>query len=911
MANKQLTAKVRLNTTQAEQAIDRLSKKINSFNNALSKGNRSSTAVDTGLKKATNSANRLTKAVQKTDGATKSVEKSTNILNTLYNKSRSLGEQIYNNTRKWYSAQGKVANSIRGSNQLLSSVWGKLKGIAATYLGIMGMKTAVNTTDMITSAENKLNYVNSQQQGGTNTDGSYTAQTFDATQDAMDKMYTSAQKVRMGYTDMMTNVSKSMTLAGESFDGNIDRAIRFQEIMAEAYAVGGASAAEMSSSMYQMIQALGAGTLAGDELRSVREGAPLAYKAIEEFAQGVYNTEESLKDLASQGKVTSDMVVAAIMGAGDKMDSAFKQTEQTFAQTWEQIKNAAVRAFSPIADMLRQALNEALENGLIEKVENFFNLVSKGVQIVVKVISNVINWIVDNWVWVEGILVSGLTTLLILLAAVGVASFVNFLIAHWQLILITIGIFGIVWALYAWQQGLIDTATTMTIVALIIAAAFIIIGIAMNWTWMIWVGVILAILAVAFYFFEYIAGAVMWVGALIVNIILIIWNIVAWFVNLALTVFATLGIIIINVAIGVYKVIASVIMFIATRISWIITFIVNLTMGLAQSIIAISHNIVAAVINVATALGNSISAICQNIGIAFSNAWNGALSAFWNFVAGVLDGLKGLEPAINAIAELFGVGGFSISGLADAARNKASTYQQKSYVSVSDAWSTGMNSVAYKDVGDAWSTGWNTLEYADMSKTVGGAWNSADYIGFESVTDATSTALPYASLLSLDDAYDTGANWGSGVKDAVNNWGADKASNINDALGSFKDGSFLDNLGNQLGLDFSGMTGDGKSISPDSIGDALNGSDLGKNIGAIADNTGSVADSMDLTEEDLDYLRRIADMEWKKEYTTASITVDMSNYNTINGESDLDGIVTKLSDKLYEELNSLADGVYA
>ena len=52
-------------------------------------------------------------------------------------------------------------------------------------------------------------------------------------------------------------------------------------------------------------------------------------------------------------------------------------------------------------------------------------------------------------------------------------------------------------------------------------------------------------------------------------------------------------------------------------------------------------------------------------------------------------------------------------------------------------------------------------------------------------------------------------------------------------------------------------------------------------------------------------------MEWKKEYTTASITVDMSNYNTINGESDLDGIVTKLADKLYEEMNVVANGVYA
>ena len=68
---------------------------------------------------------------------------------------------------------------------------------------------------------------------------------------------------------------------------------------------------------------------------------------------------------------------------------------------------------------------------------------------------------------------------------------------------------------------------------------------------------------------------------------------------------------------------------------------------------------------------------------------------------------------------------------------------------------------------------------------------------------------------------------------------------------------------------------------------------------------------MDLAEEDLKFLRELAEKEWKKEYTTASITVDMSNFNTINKDGDLDGIVTKLRDKLYEEMNSLADGVYA
>ena len=66
-----------------------------------------------------------------------------------------------------------------------------------------------------------------------------------------------------------------------------------------------------------------------------------------------------------------------------------------------------------------------------------------------------------------------------------------------------------------------------------------------------------------------------------------------------------------------------------------------------------------------------------------------------------------------------------------------------------------------------------------------------------------------------------------------------------------------------------------------------------------------------MAEEDLEYLRKLADMEWKKEFTTANITVDMKNNNTINNQGDLDGWLGVLSDKLYEELGMVADGVYS
>jgi hypothetical protein len=81
-------------------------------------------------------------------------------------------------------------------------------------------------------------------------------------------------------------------------------------------------------------------------------------------------------------------------------------------------------------------------------------------------------------------------------------------------------------------------------------------------------------------------------------------------------------------------------------------------------------------------------------------------------------------------------------------------------------------------------------------------------------------------------------------------------------------------------------------------------------LDGIGGDVSSIKDSMDLKDDDLEYLRKIAEMEWRKEFTTAEIKVDMSNYNTINGDRDLDGIVDYLSDVLRSEMTSVAEGVH-
>lgn len=682
MSSKQLTAKVRLDITQAEKKLKTLEKKINKVNNLINRQTTATRGLSAGFNSAANSANKLNKNVRKS------------------------------------------ADSV---NLLTKAV----KRLASAYLGVMGAQAVINTSDMITSAKNKLNNLPSGSQ--------------ESTQMTMDKTYGAAQRSRGDYGTMLTNVSKTMTLAGDAFQNNVDNAIRFQEIMSKAYTVGGASAAEQSSSMYQLVQALGSGILQGDELRSVREGAAYAYKEIERFAQAIYGADKNLKDLASEGKITSDIVVAAILSAEDKINKAFENTDMTFAQAWTNIKNTAIKAFEPVLSMLNQALNSSAGQAVMSGITKAIIITSTVIQWLFGIIQKVYRFVVDNWSVISKIILTIATIIGIALIPklISTIAYLGFLVMYYTYVgVAAVGAAiksAIAWAIANWQLALV----------LIILAAIVIT--------IIWV-----------------AGSFTDACGIVVGSLFWLWSV---FKNIFL---------------------------------W---------MG-----------------NVAMGLWESIKAIGQNISIAFSNAWNGAKAAFWDFIADCLSGLQKLEPAINAIAKVFGAEGFSLSGLTDSVRAKADSARS--------------NIQDYVSVGDAWKSGYNTYEYDNLSD-------------------------------SYNKGYTIGSEWGQGVTDKLNG--------LKDKLG----------LNNDLFDPNSTNYGVGGSYDPEG---AL------KNIDG---NTGDIADSMDLTQEDLEYLRRIADMEWKKEYTTAEIKIEMNNNNQINGEGDLDGIVTRLADKLYEEMNVVANGVYA
>lgn len=85
---------------------------------------------------------------------------------------------------------------------------------------------------------------------------------------------------------------------------------------------------------------------------------------------------------------------------------------------------------------------------------------------------------------------------------------------------------------------------------------------------------------------------------------------------------------------------------------------------------------------------------------------------------------------------------------------------------------------------------------------------------------------------------------------------------------------------------------------------------IAKNTADTAKNTAKTANAVAVTAEDLKYLRELAEVETVNRFTTAKITVNQTNHNTINKDMDLDGVTEHLRSTMEEQMLASAQGVY-
>lgn len=88
--------------------------------------------------------------------------------------------------------------------------------------------------------------------------------------------------------------------------------------------------------------------------------------------------------------------------------------------------------------------------------------------------------------------------------------------------------------------------------------------------------------------------------------------------------------------------------------------------------------------------------------------------------------------------------------------------------------------------------------------------------------------------------------------------------------------------------------------------------DIANNAALTAENTGATADALTASNEELAYLRDIAEREAINRFTTAEVRIDMTGMtNRIEGNADLDGVISELTNGFTEALVTAAEGVHA
>lgn len=299
--------------------------------------------------------------------------------------------------------QGRFNQEVSAGTQQANELTNTIKRAVAAYVSIQSVGKALNISDELASTTARLNLMNDKLQ---------------STEELTNMVYAAAQNSRGAFSDMAANVAKIGNLAGDAFSSS-EQIVVFAEQLNKQMKLSGASTQEASAAMLQLTQSLAKGCLNGDELTSVMENGSAVTKTIAEY-MGI--TQGELKDLAAEGQVTSDIIIAAMLGAADQTNAAFETLPMTWADVWQSMKNSALVAFRPVLQRINDLANsqavQTFVNGAIEAMAVLANIVLN----IFDLIGTVGGFIADNWSVISPIIYGVIGALAVYAAYLGIVK---------------------------------------------------------------------------------------------------------------------------------------------------------------------------------------------------------------------------------------------------------------------------------------------------------------------------------------------------------------------------------------------------------------------------------------------------------------------------------------------------------
>ena len=289
----------------------------------------------------------------------------------------------------------------------------------------------------------------------------------------------------------------------------------------------------------------------------------------------------------------------------------------------------------------------------------------------------------------------------------------------------------------------------------------------------------------------------------------------------------------------------------ACPVTWVVAAVLALIVIL-YALVGIINQVAGTSISATGLIAGAVAvagAFILNIGIGLYNSFIAVIAAFVNFFIGII------EWVLNAAN-----GGFNSFG--DAVAN---------LIGQIIGWFISLGQIVTTIIDAIFGTDWTAgLEGLKNSVTQWGKNENAITL------DRMDTSTAGLQRFDYGDAASAGYDFGAGLESKVGN-----LFNFSGSIPSVED--------------YAGLIADNANLStlPD-----------------IADNTGKIKDTLSDTDEDLKYLRDMAEMEVINRYTTAEIKIEQNNHNTVNNGMDLDGVTSALTDGIMEAIDVVTEGVH-
>lgn len=315
------------------------------------------------------------------------------------------------------NGQDRLNRSMRSGASAADSLTRRIVGLAAAYVGLRSAQELVSLSDTWTQTTARIDRMN---------DGLQT------TPKVQDMIFNAALRSRGDYQDTADMVAKLGTLAPDAF-GSTQEVVAFAEQINKQFTLAGTSAQGAQAAMLQLTQAMSSGVLRGEELNSVLEQAPTITRAIADY-MGV--TIGEMRELASQGQITADIVKTAIFNAAEETNAAFESVPMTFSQAMTMVKNEGINALRPVLEELNAFLNSEIGRDALNGFISAVRMGGEALLWLLHLVESGAAFIAENWDTVSALLIGGAAAVAAVMAVSAVQSAVAWAAVNWPLLLI-------------------------------------------------------------------------------------------------------------------------------------------------------------------------------------------------------------------------------------------------------------------------------------------------------------------------------------------------------------------------------------------------------------------------------------------------------------------------------------------